>query len=266
MTKVSRTIKKIVHGYSVTFGFRPPYQIVLDGEFCKAALKQEIYIKDALSELMNDTTRIFVTECILKDIKDKGHEFTSAYILAKRFEVRKCPHHHKDSKDDSTLVSAYQCIRDLVGKENNKHYCVASQQPKLRDRMRKIPGVPIIYVDVKHKRLGLEPMTDRTKKVLKEKEIEKETALDKETARLKKALFAEKRKERQLHQRPRPKGQKQKAKGVNPLAMKKRKRKTPPPPKNPNKKQKTDSNSNNKQKTSNKITTTSDNNKVKASN
>ncbi|KAI8346876.1 Fcf1-domain-containing protein [Choanephora cucurbitarum] len=220
MTKASRTNKKIVHSYCIGFGFRPPFQVVTDGEFCKKALEKKIYVKDAIPELVGEKVKIVVTECILKDIKDKGHDFTSALILAQKFDVRKCP--HKEEK-----VSAYQCIRELVGTENKDHYFVASQNPKLRDRMRKVPGVPILYVNVKHQGLGLEPMTDRSKASFKSHEEQKMKPLDKDTARLKRKLIEE---EQQKKQEARPMVKKRKVKGVNPLAMKKKK-KTPPPPK-----------------------------------
>jgi U3 small nucleolar RNA-associated protein 23 len=145
-----------------------------------------------------------VTDCILQDIKARGHDFTSAYILAKRFETRRCPHKDKP-------VSGYDCIRDLVGAENHQHFCVASQNPKLKDRMRKIPGVPVIHVNVKGNSLGIEPMTE------------------KETARLKRALYAPEEEKEVEQAKPKPK--KRKVKGVNPLAMKKKKKKAPPPPK-----------------------------------
>lgn len=159
----------------------------------------------------------------MKDIKEKGVDYTSALILAKKFESRKCPH-------KETPVSAYQCIRDLVGTENKQHFCVATQNPKLRDRMRKIPGVPIIYVNVKHQTLGLEPMTDKSKQVMQIHESEKIQPLDKETAKLKRALFSQEDDEKEKQQE-KPQFKKRKVKGVNPLAMKKKKKKTPPPPK-----------------------------------
>ncbi|KAI9476517.1 MAG: Fcf1-domain-containing protein [Benjaminiella poitrasii] len=221
MTKESRTNKKIVQAYSIGFGFRSPYQIILDGEFCKVALDKKIYLKDALPELMFAPTRLIVTECILNELKSKGHDHTSAYILAKKFETRKCP--HKDQP-----VSSYQCIRDLVGTDNKNHLLIATQHPKLKDRLRKIPGVPIVYVNVKHQRLGIEPMTDRSKQVMKQHEIEKAQPLDKVTLQIKRKLLSNDQ-EGQQQQKPKPK--KRKVKGVNPLAMKKKKKKTPPPPK-----------------------------------
>ncbi|KAI7901095.1 Fcf1-domain-containing protein, partial [Cokeromyces recurvatus] len=210
--KESRTNKKIVHTYSIGFGFRPPYQILLDGEFCKVALDRKIYLKDALPSLMFAPTRLLVTECILNELKSKGHDHTSAYILAKKFETRKCSHKEQP-------VSSYQCIREAVGDDNKHHLSIATQNPKLKDRLRKIPGVPIIYVNVKHQRLGIEPMTDRSKQVMKQHELEKTQPVDKMTLQLKRKVLANEGDEHQ--QKPKPK--KRKVKGVNPLAMKKKK-------------------------------------------
>lgn len=162
-----------------------------------------------------------MTECILQDIKGRGHDYTSAFILAKRFEIRKCPHKEK-------AVSSYECIRDLVSAENKQHFCVATQNPKLKDRMRKIPGVPLIYVNVKQNGLGLEPMTDKSKQAMKLNEIEKVKPLDKDTARLKRALYTN---EEEHVEENKPKPKKKKVKGVNPLAMKKKKKKAPSPSK-----------------------------------
>jgi hypothetical protein len=94
--------------------------------------------------------------------------------------------------------------------------------------MRKIPGVPLIYVNVKQKGLGLEPMTEKSKQAMKLNEVEKVKPLDKDTARLKRALYTN-HEEEAVQEKPKPK--KRKVKGVNPLAMKKKKKKTPPPPK-----------------------------------
>lgn len=156
-----------------------------------------------------------VTECTLQDLKAKGPDFTSAFILAKKFETCRCKHKEP--------ISSYECIRSLIGEDNPKHYCVATQNPKLKDRMRKIPGVPILYV--KQNTLGLEPMTTKSKQVMNQHEQQKTQPLDKETARLKRSLLGQE----QVEEKPAFK--KRKVKGVNPLAMKKKKKNVPPPPK-----------------------------------
>ncbi|CEJ02106.1 hypothetical protein RMCBS344292_16123 [Rhizopus microsporus] len=214
--KKQKTIRKTVHSYCVGFGFRPPYQVLLDGEFCRAALEKQVYVKDAIPDLLGGLT--LVTECILQDIKSKGHDYTSALVLAKKFETRKCPH-QKEKK----LVSASECIKDLVSTNNPEHFFLAIGDNQLKNAMRKIPGVPIVIVNTRKKGVGLEEMTARSKQALKEREEEKMKPLDKETARLKRKLEEEENKDKKPIK-------KKKVKGVNPLAMKKKKKKNPPPP------------------------------------
>ncbi|KAI8887799.1 Fcf1-domain-containing protein, partial [Backusella circina FSU 941] len=212
VAKADRSIRKTVHSYQIGFGFKPPFRILLDGDFCHSGLQKKIYIKDELPNLMHGTTKPLVTECTLQDLKAKGPDFTSAYILAKKFEVCRCKHKEP--------ISSYECIRSLIGEENPKHYCVATQNPKLKDRMRKIPGVPILYV--KQNTLGLEPMTTKSKQAMHQHEQEKTQPLDKETARLKRALVGDDKQREDVEDKP--KFKKRKVKGVNPLAMKKKKK------------------------------------------
>lgn len=63
--KKQKTIRKTVHSYCVGFGFRPPYQVLLDGEFCRAALEKQVYVKDAIPDLLGGLTRIGMFKYIL---------------------------------------------------------------------------------------------------------------------------------------------------------------------------------------------------------
>ena len=41
---------------------------------------------------------------------------------------------------------AYKCLKSMLGDNNNNRYFVATQDPALRDKCRKIPGTPILYL------------------------------------------------------------------------------------------------------------------------
>ena len=41
---------------------------------------------------------------------------------------------------------AYKCLKSMLGDSNNNRYFVATQDPALRDKCRKIPGTPILYL------------------------------------------------------------------------------------------------------------------------
>ncbi|CAO3702363.1 unnamed protein product [Rhizopus stolonifer] len=211
--KKQKTIKKTVHGYCLAFGFRPPYQVIVNGEFCRAALEKQVYVRHALPDLLGGLTRIVTTDCILKDIKSKGHDFTNALVLAQKFDLRKCVIKKKKSQCQHNNV-----FKILVSTNNPEHFFVASGDVQLKNAIRKIPGVPVVIVNTRKKGLGLEDMTARSKAAMKTNEVNKVTPLDKETARLKRALLGEEK----VEERPK----KRKVKGVNPLAMKKKKKTT----------------------------------------
>ena len=81
---------------------------------------------------------------------DAGRTRKAAYGV----EKRRCRHH--------PLRDGGACIRDLIGSTENQHrYCVATQDESLREALRHVPGVPIIYFD--HGMLVLEPISDVTK-------------------------------------------------------------------------------------------------------
>lgn len=64
---------------------------------------------------------------------------------AKRFERKRCGHHELE-----VPLSALECLTSCVdpkGSGANAHrYVVAAQEDEIRDKMRSIPGVPLIYI------------------------------------------------------------------------------------------------------------------------
>lgn len=46
--KRQKHAKKTISFYKYNFGFREPFQILIDGTFCQAALKNKIQIKEQL--------------------------------------------------------------------------------------------------------------------------------------------------------------------------------------------------------------------------
>ncbi|OAD69094.1 hypothetical protein PHYBLDRAFT_101239, partial [Phycomyces blakesleeanus NRRL 1555(-)] len=211
--KTLQAYKRTLHTYHVGFGLREPYQILVDGDFCKEALTQKIYIKDSLPEIMQAPTKLMVTECTIHELQSKGREFTNAMIVAKRFEHRRCAH--------KTPVKSAACISEIIGSTNQYHYCVASQDKKLRSHLRSVPGVPLLHI--KKNLVILEPMSNESKEALKRHEIEKTLPMGKEASLLKgigRAAGIIKDEE------PKEKKTKKalKKKGPNPLSVKKKKK------------------------------------------
>ncbi|KAI9021537.1 Fcf1-domain-containing protein [Phycomyces nitens] len=209
--KTQQAYKRTLHTYHVGFGLREPYQILVDGDFCKEALAHKIYIKDVMPEVMQAPTKLMATECTINELQSKGRDFTNAMIVAKRFEHRKCAH--------KTPVTSAACISEIIGPTNQHHYCVASQDKKLRAHLRSVPGVPLLHI--KKNLVILEPMSNESKEALKQHEIEKTLPRGKEASLLKgigRAIGVTKPED------PKEKKKGLKKKGPNPLSVKKKKK------------------------------------------
>lgn len=59
--------------------------------------------------------------------------------IVKQFPIHKCGH-------EKHSINGTNCLKSMVGKNNSSRYIVATQDREFQDVLRKIPGVPIIYL------------------------------------------------------------------------------------------------------------------------
>jgi U3 small nucleolar RNA-associated protein 23 len=159
----------------------------------------------------------------LYDTKDQG-----IIAVAKNCERRRCGHHELEHP-----LSTLDCLKDVVDSKDqstNKHrYVIASQDGAVRGYMRKIPGIPLIYVS--RSVMILEPMAESTEKV----------RLNQEKGKFKAGILesrgSKRKRQDDVAENPTPEQQVTKKrrnkgpKGPNPLSVKKpKKRETAPIP------------------------------------
>ncbi|XP_060678809.1 rRNA-processing protein UTP23 homolog [Hemiscyllium ocellatum] len=137
--KRQKTAKKLLSFYRHNYSFREPYQILLDGTFCQAALKNKIQIKEQAPKYLMGEVQLCTTSCILKELQSLGKELYGAKLIAQRFQVRSCPH-------GKSAVSASACLLSMVGDGNLHHYFVATQDQELTMKIKKLSGVPLMYI------------------------------------------------------------------------------------------------------------------------
>uniref|UniRef100_A0AAQ5ZR69 rRNA-processing protein UTP23 homolog n=1 Tax=Amphiprion ocellaris TaxID=80972 RepID=A0AAQ5ZR69_AMPOC len=118
--KRQKQAKKSISFYKYNFSFREPFQILLDGTFCQAALKNKIQIKEQLPKYLMGEVQLCTTSCALKELEVLGKQLYGAKIILQRFQVRKCPH----VKDP---VSASECFLSMLQETNPQHYFIATQ-------------------------------------------------------------------------------------------------------------------------------------------
>ncbi|KAL0962483.1 hypothetical protein UPYG_G00340610 [Umbra pygmaea] len=136
--KRQKQAKKIISFYKYSFGFREPFQILIDGTFCQAALKNKIQIKEQLPKYLMGELQLCTTNCVLKEL-DTIKELWGAKLILKRFQIRNCDHFKNP-------VAASVCLLSMLEDCNRHHYLVATQDQELTTSIKNIPGVPLLYI------------------------------------------------------------------------------------------------------------------------
>ncbi|XP_072105617.1 rRNA-processing protein UTP23 homolog [Mobula birostris] len=137
--KRQKTARKLISFYKHNYGFREPFQILFDGTFCQAALKNKIQIKEQIPKYLMGEVQLCTTSCVLKELESLGKELYGAKLIAQRFQVRNCGHFKNPE-------SASACLLSMVKDNNPHHYFVATQDPQLTMKIKKLPGVPLLYI------------------------------------------------------------------------------------------------------------------------
>lgn len=137
--KRQKAAKKTISFYKYNFNFREPFQILVDGTFCQAALKNKIQIKEQMPKYLMGEVQLCTTSCALKELETLGKELYGAKIILQRFQVRRCPHLNSPAP-------ATECLLSMLEGSNPHHYFVATQDHALTDGLKVIPGVPLFYI------------------------------------------------------------------------------------------------------------------------
>ncbi|XP_032678148.1 rRNA-processing protein UTP23 homolog [Odontomachus brunneus] len=128
--------------YVNNYKFYQPFQVLIDGTFAFAALENKFNIQDQLAKYFQSEVKLLTTLCIITETEKLGlfsSVVNGAMQIVKQYAVHKCGHEKKPT-------SGLKCLQSMIGKDNSSRYIVATQDRELQDKLRKIPGVPIIYL------------------------------------------------------------------------------------------------------------------------
>nr|ACO10470.1 C8orf53 [Caligus rogercresseyi] len=215
--KRQKRVRRIPNFFKTHFNHRAPYSLLLDGTFCQEALSQKVNIKEQLPQyLLVPDLHFRSSACAISETDKLGPQLYGASLILKGLaSSHLLPCDHADSP-----LPAVKCLKSLVKADSSSSsphkssWIVATQDPELRLRLRKIPGVPILYLHGKTPTLE-EPSED-TKTFLKRKNLE---SISHETQVLKTL------KQKELPQELEQLSRKRKRKGPNPLSCLKSKKK-----------------------------------------
>ncbi|XP_018574668.1 rRNA-processing protein FCF1 homolog isoform X2 [Anoplophora glabripennis] len=127
----------------------PPYHILIDTNFINFSIKNRLDVIQNMMDCLYAKCIPYITDCVLAELEKLGQKYKVALRIIKdpRFERISCM--HKGTYADDCLVQRVT---------QHKCYIVATNDRDLKRRIRKIPGVPIMYVS--QHRYTIERMPD----------------------------------------------------------------------------------------------------------
>mmetsp|Transcript_8527 Transcript_8527/g.15442 ORF Transcript_8527/g.15442 Transcript_8527/m.15442 type:complete len:197 (-) Transcript_8527:1327-1917(-) len=115
----------------------PPYHILLDTNFINFSVANKLDIRKALLDCLYAPTVPCLTDCVIGELQKLGPKYRVALRIARDKHFLRLPCSHKGTYADDCLVERVQ---------QHRVYIVATNDKDLKRRLRKIPGVPIMYV------------------------------------------------------------------------------------------------------------------------
>uniref|UniRef100_A0A915Q3Y1 rRNA-processing protein FCF1 homolog n=1 Tax=Setaria digitata TaxID=48799 RepID=A0A915Q3Y1_9BILA len=127
----------------------PPFHVIIDTNFVNFSIKYRIDIMQGFMDCLYAKTIPYVTDCVLGELEKLGQRCKVALKIIKdnRFKRLSCSHKG---------IYADDCIVQRV--TQHKCYIIATCDKDLKRRIRKIPGVPILYI--RQHRFSVERMPD----------------------------------------------------------------------------------------------------------
>lgn len=127
--------------FSFNTALGPPYHIIIDTNVFSICIQNKLDLVDALRDSLLAQCFPMISDCVLAELEKLGSKYRLALRIARQirelFPNSRLPCDHPGTYADDCIVSRVQ---------QHKCYIVATQDRDLRRRLRKIPGVPILYV------------------------------------------------------------------------------------------------------------------------
>ncbi|RPD57795.1 Fcf1-domain-containing protein [Lentinus tigrinus ALCF2SS1-7] len=128
----------------------PPYRVLIDTNFINFSLQNKLELISGMMDCLYAKCIPCVTDCVMAELEKLGHRYRVALRVARdpRFERLACSHSGTYADD---------CLVQRV--TSHKCYIVATCDRELRRRIRKIPGVPLMYIV--RRRYAIERLPDQ---------------------------------------------------------------------------------------------------------
>jgi len=116
----------------------PPYHVLIDTNFINFSIKNKLEIYKSMMDCLLAKCIPCVTDCVMAELEKLGSKYRLALRLAKDPRFERLPCTHKGTYADDCLLQRCQ---------QHRCYIVATCDKDLKRKIRKVPGVPIMYIN-----------------------------------------------------------------------------------------------------------------------
>ncbi|XP_052272404.1 rRNA-processing protein FCF1 homolog isoform X2 [Dreissena polymorpha] len=127
----------------------PPYHVLIDTNFINFSIKNKIDIIQGMMDCLYAKCIPYITDCVMAELEKLGSKYQVARRIAKDERFMRLPCLHKGTYADDCIVQRVT---------QHKCYIAATCDKDLKRRIRKVPGVPIMYLQ--QHRYSIERMPD----------------------------------------------------------------------------------------------------------
>ena len=115
----------------------PPFHVLVDTNFINFSIKNKIDLVKGMMDCLYAQCVPHITDCVMAELEKLGQKYRVALRVAKDPRFVRLPCTHPGTYADD-------CICERV--RQHKCYIVATCDTDLKRRIRKIPGVPIMFL------------------------------------------------------------------------------------------------------------------------
>mmetsp|Transcript_24998 Transcript_24998/g.25610 ORF Transcript_24998/g.25610 Transcript_24998/m.25610 type:complete len:200 (+) Transcript_24998:26-625(+) len=116
----------------------PPYHVLVDTNFINFSIKNKLEVYKSMMDCLLAKCIPCITDCVMAELEKLGSKYRLALRLAKDPRFERLPCNHPGTYADDCLCHRVQ---------QHRCYIVATCDKDLKRRIRKIPGVPIMYIN-----------------------------------------------------------------------------------------------------------------------
>ncbi|AQK60613.1 PIN domain-like family protein [Zea mays] len=137
--KLGRNVPQVSSAlfFSYNTALGPPYRVIVDTNFINFSIQNKLDLEKGMMDCLYAKCTPCITDCVMAELEKMGQKYRVALRIAKdpRFQRLACTHKGTYADD---------CIVERV--TQHKCYIVATCDRDLKRRIRKVPGVPIMYI------------------------------------------------------------------------------------------------------------------------